>query len=90
MQSSKRLERFLVFGLNGDGHALLALGNENFPRRKAGLFEWYLCQVNFASIGVFCHFTNGGGKASCTVVGDAGDEACVSCFKHHVEHFLSA
>ena len=88
VEISHGFEGCLVFGTNGDGHALLAFGHKNLPRRKSGLLERHLGEVDFAPVRVFGHLTDGGRKSAGAVVGDARDQSSITGFQHHVEHFL--
>ena len=88
VEISHGFEGCLVFGTNGDGHPLLTFGHENLPRRKSGLLERHLGEVNFAPVRVFSHLTDGRRKSAGAVVGDARDQPSITGFQHHVEHFL--
>ena len=85
---SELFERGLVFGPYGDGHPLLALRDEDFPRREPCLLERNFRKINFAPVRVFSHLADGGGESPCTVVRNARNQASISSLKHHIKHFL--
>ena len=88
MKRCQGLKGSLVIGANRDGHAFLAFRHQNLPRREPCLLEWNLGEINFASVGVFSHFSNGRREPSGSIVSNAGDEVGIPCLENHVNHLL--
>ena len=83
-----RFESLGMVRMHGHRHPLLGFRDEDLPWGKPDLLERRGREVDLNASGLLRHFADGGRNPACAVVGDAGDQAGVTCFKQHVEHLL--
>ena len=83
-----RFEGLSMVRMHGHRHPLLGFRDEDLPWGKPDLLEGGSREVNLNASGLLRHFANRGRNPACAVVGDAGDQAGVTCFQQHIEHLL--
>ena len=76
--AGERLERLAALRRDGEGHAFLRLGDEDFPGLEPFVLEGGAGEFALAAAGIFAHLAEGAGDAARAVVGDAAVEAEVA------------
>ena len=79
-------ELFIFFFRNRHRHALLSLGNEDFPRLKALIFERNFFKVYPCSACILRHLTDARAESAGTVIGNSVEKVFVARFENEIEH----